>query len=47
MKATRRAVSLPDIPIRRHNLFFSEAAFAASVAEPFFDEINSKDISSS
>jgi hypothetical protein len=44
MNATRRAVSLAGIPLRRHNLIFTEVSFAA---EPFFDEINLKDISSS
>lgn len=46
MNVMRRAVGLPDIPVRWHNLFFNEADFVAA-AEPFFTEINFKDFSSS
>lgn len=46
MNAMRHAVGLPDIPIRWHNLFFSEADFVGA-ADPFFTEINFKDFSSS
>lgn len=46
MNTMRRAVGLPDISIRWHNLFFREADFVASAA-PFFDEIAFKDFSSS
>jgi ubiquinone/menaquinone biosynthesis C-methylase UbiE len=45
LNAMRRAVGLPDIPIRWHNLFFTQADFVGA-AEPFFDEINFKDFSS-
>jgi len=46
LNAMRRAVGLPDIPVRWHNLFFKEADFIRA-AEPFFDEIKFKDFSSS
>jgi len=46
LNAMRRSVGLPDIPIRWHNLFFTETQFVAAAAA-FFDEINFKDFSSS
>jgi ubiquinone/menaquinone biosynthesis C-methylase UbiE len=46
LNSMRRAVGLPDIPVRWHNLFFKEADFIRA-AEPFFDEIRFKDFSSS
>jgi ubiquinone/menaquinone biosynthesis C-methylase UbiE len=46
MNASRRAVGLPDIPVRWHNRFFKQAEFVAA-AEPFFDEIRFQDFSSS
>ena len=46
LNAARRAVGLPDIAVRWHNLFFKEADFIRA-AEPFFDEIKFKDFSSS
>lgn len=42
----RRAVGLPAIPIRWHNLYFSEGEFVRS-AERFFEVIGIKDFSSS
>ena len=46
MNAMRRAVGLPEIPVRWHNLYFRDADFVAS-AKPFFHEITFKDFSSS
>lgn len=46
MNALRRAVGLPDIAIRWHNLFFREADFVAA-AEPNFELVTFKDFSSS
>jgi SAM-dependent methyltransferase len=42
----RRAVGLPEIPIRWHNLFFDEASFRRA-CEPFFSDIEIVDFSSS
>lgn len=46
MNALRRAVGLPDIPVRWHNLFFRESDFIAA-AEPFFTVVSFKEFSSS
>lgn len=46
LNAMRRAVGLPEIAVRWHNLFFKEADFIRA-AEPFFAEIKFKDFSSS
>lgn len=46
MNTMRRAMGLPDIPVRWHNLFFKENDFLAA-AEPFFDLVAFKDFSSS
>jgi ubiquinone/menaquinone biosynthesis C-methylase UbiE len=46
MNAMRRAMGLPDIGVRWHNLFFKEDEFVAATA-PFFEIIAFKDFSSS
>jgi ubiquinone/menaquinone biosynthesis C-methylase UbiE len=46
MNQMRASLDLPEIPVRWHNLFFTEPDFVAA-AEPFFDEIEFKDFSSS
>lgn len=46
MNEARRAVDLPEIPIRWHNLYFEESEFLRS-AKPFFGEIVFRDFSSS
>lgn len=46
MNEARRAVGLPEIPVRWHNLYFSEREFIRS-AERFFEDIVFKDFSSS
>ena len=46
LNAIRRAVGLPEIPIRWHNLYFRDADFVAS-AKPFFHDPTFKDFSSS
>ncbi|MEK6529015.1 MAG: class I SAM-dependent methyltransferase [Nitrospirota bacterium] len=46
MNRARRAVSLPEIPVRWHNLYFKEREFVRSV-ERFFEDITFKDFSSS
>ena len=46
MNRLRASVGLPEIPVRWHNLFFDEAEFRR-LAEPFFDDIQFKEFSSS
>ena len=46
MDAARRAIGLEGIPIRWHNLYFTEPGFRA-IVEPFFDCITFHDFSSS
>jgi ubiquinone/menaquinone biosynthesis C-methylase UbiE len=46
MNSMRRAVGLPEIPVRWHNLYFKQDEFVDN-AQPFFDEITFKDFSSS
>jgi ubiquinone/menaquinone biosynthesis C-methylase UbiE len=46
MNTLRRAVGLPEIPVRWHNLFFDRNEFV-EMTEPFFDSIRFKDFSSS
>ena len=45
MNQARRAVGLPAIPVRWHNLYFKEKEFVRGV-EPFFEDILFKDFSS-
>lgn len=46
MNAARRAVGLPEIPVRWHNVYFTERNFIRSV-ERFFEDATIKDFSSS
>ena len=46
MNVARRAMQLPEIPVRWHNLYFREPDFVAAV-EPFYEQITFKDFASS
>jgi ubiquinone/menaquinone biosynthesis C-methylase UbiE len=46
MNAMRKAIGLPEIPVRWHNLYFQSADFVA-MAAPFFDCIGFTDFASS
>jgi len=46
MNDARKAVDLPEISIRWHNLFFSESGFEMA-AQPYFEDVEFKDFTSS
>lgn len=46
MNRLRASVGLPEIPIRWHNLFFTEAEFS-KLTDPFFEELSWRNFSSS
>jgi len=46
MNDVRKAVGLPEISIRWHNLFFSESSFKMA-AHPYFEDVEIKDFTSS
>lgn len=46
MNAMRRAVGLPEIPVRWHNLYFDQDFFVKKV-ESYFERMEFKELSSS